>query len=505
MIDNNQLSNQAVDTTPLVTDTETNSSSEYEIRLIKYQNILEKDGVVYKDKFIRTHTLAESRLLVDGNSASLCGRITALRWFGKLVFGRIYDVEGEIQFSFSKNELSDNSFAFLKANIDVGDYIGIIGVIYHTQKGELTIRGSNYTILSKSLRPLPEKFHGITVVDKRFRQRYLDVIMNEETRNTMKARIKMNRFIRNYLSNVGFYEVETPILQNIASGAAARPFITKHNTLDSYFYLRIAPELYLKQIIECGFDRVFELGKNFRNEGMDAMHLQEFTMLEWYVAFWDYKDNIKFITKLMQDLVQEMCGSLKIDYQGVTLDFENFQELNYIAHINQILSTNILSHTNTESLKKHIISLNLFDEKELKELKSFPAIIDFIFKRKVRPNIIQPTVITNYPAFLVPLARRNDNDPRIIDMFQIVMHGAEIVKAYSELINPFLQREAFEEQLNNKTAGDEETFEVDETFLLAMEHGMPPMSGLGFGVDRFLSIITNQPTLRDVIFFPQMK
>jgi len=481
------------------------NESEYDVRVKKYQNILERDGMVYKDKFVRTHSLEESRSLVDGDKATLCGRVTALRWFGKLAFGKIYDAEGEIQFSISKADLTEGAFTFFKANTDVGDYIGIVGVIYHTQKGELTIQGLEYIILSKSLRPLPEKFHGITDVDKRFRQRYLDVIMNEETRNTMKSRIKMHKYIRRFLDDAGFYEVETPILQNIASGAAARPFITKHNSLDINLYLRIAPELFLKQIVECGFDKVFEMGKNFRNEGMDATHLQEFTMLEWYAAYWDYKDNIKFIVMLMQNLAHEIYGSLKVDYQGVTLDFEKFQEVDYVAQINKALGTDILSHESTESLKSHIINSQLYSEDELKELKSIPAIVDFIFKRKVRPHIIQPAIVSNYPAFLIPLARRNDNDPRIIDMFQIVIYGAEIVKAYSELINPFLQRAAFEEQAKNKTAGDEEAFEVDESFLLAMEHGMPPMSGLGFGVDRFLSIITNQPTLRDVIFFPQMK
>ena len=484
---------------------ELNSQKEHEIRLQKHCNILERDGVVYKDKFTRTHTLAQSRLLADDAGASLCGRITALRWFGKLVFGVLYDAEGEIQFSFSKKELPEDQFDFLKANIDVGDYIGITGVIYHTHKGELTLKGLGYVILSKALRPLPEKFHGITDVDKKFRQRYLDVIMNEETRAVMKARIKMLRYIRTYLDNAGFHEVETPILQNVASGAAARPFVTRHNTLDTNFYLRIAPELYLKQIIECGFDRVFEIGKNFRNEGMDAMHLQEFTMLEWYAAYWDYKDNIAFMVKLMQDIVLEICGGLQVECQGITLDFGQIQELDYVGRINEILSADILAFESTEDLKRHMIEAQLFSDGELKELKSIPAIVDFIFKRKIRPNVIQPTVITNYPAFLIPLARRSDADRRIIDMFQIAMCGAEIVKAYSELVDPFLQREAFEEQAGNKTAGDDEAFEVDEAFLLAMEHGMPPMSGLGFGVDRFLSIITNQPTLRDVIFFPQMK
>ena len=478
---------------------------EAEIRLRKYHAIAEHDGVVCKDKFVRTHTIAEARELPEETEASLCGRITALRWFGKLVFGRIYDAEGSVQFSLSKNELDDEAFAFFKANADVGDYIALRGVMYLTKRGELTLKGYDFTLLSKALRPLPEKFHGITDTDKKFRQRYLDVIMNEETRSTLTMRIKMLRFIRDYLNDAGFLEVETPILQNVASGAAARPFITKHNALDAEFYLRIAPELFLKQVIACGFDKVYEMGKNFRNEGMDAMHLQEFTMLEWYASYWDFNDNIAFITKMIQAILLELRGTLQIEYQGQPLDFSEFRTVDYIAELNAALETDILSYDDAKGLADHIIAKGIFSAEEMKDLKSLPAIVDYAFKRKLRPALVQPTVMVNYPAFLIPLARRNDENPKAIDMFQVVVCGAEIVKAYSELIDPILQRATFEEQARNKSAGDDEAFDVDEAFLLAMEHGMPPMSGLGFGIDRFMSIAADQPTLRDVVFFPQMK
>jgi len=361
------------------------------------------------------------------------------------------------------------------------------------------------TILSKSLRPLPEKFHGITDVDKKFRQRYLDCITGEETRNTLKLRIAMLRFIREYLQNAGFHEVETPILQNVASGAAARPFATHHNTLDIPLHLRIAPELFLKQVIACGFDRVFELGKNFRNEGMDAMHLQEFTMLEWYAAYWDFNDNIDFVCKMMQELLLALRGTLQIEYQGQALDFSSFARMDYLAAINEILGADVFDFADTDALKQHMLSQNILPVEEIKAAKSIPALVDLMFKRRLRNDIIQPTIVYNYPAFMVPLARRNDADPRTIDMFQVIFVGAEIVKAYSELVDPFMQRAAFEEQAANKAAGDDESFEMDEAFLLAMEHGMPPMSGLGFGIDRFMSILADQPTLRDVIFFPMMK
>ncbi|MCL2494179.1 MAG: lysine--tRNA ligase [Oscillospiraceae bacterium] len=486
-------------------DTIQQEVGEYEVRLRKYQAIAARDGVVCKDKFQRTHTIAEAQKLAEGEEVALCGRITALRWFGKLVFGKLYDAGGSIQFSLSKNELDEEAFAFVKANADVGDYIGISGAMYYTQKGEFTLKGSRCAILSKALRPLPEKFHGITDVDRKFRQRYLDVIMNESTRNTLAMRIQMLRFIRNFLDEAGFVEVETPILQNVASGAAARPFVTRHNALDTEFYLRIAPELFLKQVIACGFDKVFELGKNFRNEGMDAMHLQEFTMLEWYASYWDFNDNIDFVTKMIQGILMELRGTLQIEYQGEALDFSRLRRVDYIAELNKILETDILSYESAQDLANHIIQKNIFCEEDLKDLKSLPAIVDFTFKRKLRPSLVQPCVTFNYPAFLIPLARRNDLNPKAIDMFQVVVCGAEIVKAYSELVDPILQRGAFEEQVRNKSTGDDEAFDLDESFLLAMEHGMPPMSGLGFGIDRFMSIVADQPTLRDVIFFPQMK
>ena len=477
---------------------------EHEIRLEKFANIQTRE-VVFKDKFARTHTIAQAQQLNDDDPAALCGRITALRWFGKLVFGRLYDAQGHIQFSLSKNDIAEEDFAFFKENIDVGDYIGVTGAMYHTQKGEFTLKAASVVILSKALRPLPEKFHGMTDVDKKFRQRYLDVITSEETRRTLTMRIQMLRFIREFLQRADFLEVETPILQNVASGAAARPFVTHHNTLDIDLQLRIAPELYLKQVIACGYDRVFELGKNFRNEGMDAMHLQEFTMLEWYASYWDFNDNIAFVTELIQALLMELRGTLQIEYQGQPLDFSSFARLDYIAAINEILGADMFVFATADELRAHLLAQSILPAEELKDIKSIPAMIDLLFKRKLRNDIIQPTIVHNYPAFLVPLARRSDADPRVIDMFQVIFVGAEVCKAYSELVDPFLQRAAFEEQAKNKAAGDDEAFEMDEAFLLAMEHGMPPMSGLGFGIDRFLSIIADQPTLRDVIFFPQMK
>ncbi len=479
------------------------STNELEARLQKAENIRARDGVVWKDKFNRTSTIAAARELADDAPVKLAGRVTALRWLGKLMFGRIYDIDGEIQFSMSREELGEEDYKFFKQNVDMGDFVGITGELYHTTAGELTVRVSKYEILSKALRPLPEKFHGLTDTETRYRQRYLDIIANPDVRNTMKMRFRMMRLIRDYLNDNGFTEVETPIMQNVASGAAARPFVTHHNALDADFYLRIAPELFLKQCIAAGFDRVFEMGKNFRNEGMDAMHLQEFTMLEWYAAYWDYNDNIEFSWKLIQKILMDLRGTLQIEYQGTKLDFSSYEKIDYIARMNELLGVDILIFDDTAALKKNIS--NMFPAEELKDLHSVPSIVDYVFKRKVRDTIINPAVVYNYPAYMIPLARRNDADNRRIDIFQLVVNGAELIKAYSELVNPLQQREAFNEQAANRAAGDEESFDVDEDFLRAMEHGMPPISGLGLGIDRFLAMIADQPTLRDVILFPMMK
>lgn len=488
-----------------MSENKTMSTNELEARLQKAENIRARDGVVWKDKFDRSATIAAAREMSDGTLVKLAGRVTALRWLGKLMFGRIYDIDGEIQFSMSREELGEETYRFMKANVDLGDFIGITGELYHTTAGELTVKVSAYEILSKALRPLPEKFHGLTDMETRYRQRYLDIIANEDTRRTMKMRFKMLRLIRDYLNDNGFTEVETPIMQVVASGAAARPFITHHNALDADFYLRIAPELFLKQTIAAGFDRVFELGKNFRNEGMDAMHLQEFTMLEWYAAYWDFHKNIDFSWKMIQKIIMDLRGTLQIEYQGTQLDFSKYEEIDYTARMNELLGVDILEFKDADALKAQLASAGMFPADELEPLKSVPAIVDYVFKRKVRDQIINPAIVYNYPAYMIPLARRNDKDGRRIDIFQLIVCGAELIKAYSELVDPIIQRAAFEEQAKNKAAGDDEAFDLDEDFLRAMEHGMPPISGLGLGIDRFFSIIADAPTLRDVILFPIMK
>ncbi|MGI5846068.1 MAG: lysine--tRNA ligase [Alphaproteobacteria bacterium] len=481
------------------------SSNELEARLQKVENIRARDGIVWKDKFERTATIAEIRKMQDGTNVCVPGRVTALRWLGKLMFGRIYDINGEIQFSMSREELGEEQYKFFKSNVDLGDFIGITGELYHTTAGELTIRVSKYEILAKALRPLPEKFHGLTDTETRYRQRYLDIIANEDTRKTMLMRFRAIKFIRDFLDKNGFIEVETPILKTVSSGASAKPFITHHNALDTDLFLRIAPELSLKECIAAGFDRVYEIAKNFRNEGMDAMHLQEFTMIEWYCAYWDYNDNIDFSWKFVQELIMAMRGTLEIEYQGVKLDFSKYEKLDYTAKMSEIIGTDILQFDDVEKLKDAIAERGLFSREEIADLKSLFAVIDFVFKNKIRKNLIQPTITFNYPTYTRPLARRNDIDPRRVDNFQLIAFGAELINAYSELVDPIEQRKSFNEQMANKALGDDESVDLDEGFMLAMEHGMPPISGLGFGFERWIAMLTDQPTLRDVILFPMMK
>jgi len=390
--------------------------------------------------------------------------------------------------------------------IDVGDFIGVEGEMFTTQTGEKTLRADSFTFLGKALRPLPEKFHGLTDIEDKYRQRYVDLISNESSRKVFLGRSKLYSFIHQYLGENGFLQVETPIMQSAVCGASARPFYTHHNALDIDLNLRIAPETYLKQCIAAGFDRVYEVAKCFRNEGMDTEHLQEFTQVEWYASYWNFEDNLVFYQNFIRNLMMELVGTTTIEYQGNVLDFgKDFTRINYVEKLTEILGFNFLDITEPEELKAKIIATNLFTEKDLEDYHSLSQIIDFVYKRTIRAGIVEPTVIYNYPAVLIPLARRNDKDKRIIDVFQVVAGGTELCKAYSELVDPFVQRQAFEDQLKAKEQGDDETMEIDESFMGAMEQGMPPISGLGFGIDRLLMLIYDVPSIRDVVLFPLMR
>ncbi len=484
-----------------------NLSSEIDIRKNKVRELKEQGVIVYKDSYNRTHTLIEAKNLNDGEKVRVCGRITFRRIMGKLSFFAIEDINARLQISISRNEIDEEKYAFFKSMVDIGDFIGVEGELYTTHTGEKTVRTHSYELLSKAILPLPEKYHGLTNLDQRYRERCMDLVSNEESRTIFLKRSKFLSFIRRFLEENGFVEVETPILQSAVCGASAKPFFTKHNALNKICNLRIAPEVYLKHLIAGGFDRVFEVAKCFRNEGMDTSHLQEFTMVEWYAAYWNFEDNIKFFSKFLRDAISCINdGNLTLEFKGHTLDFsKEFKRINYTDTINEILGFNVLDYTNVIELKKAVVKTKLFSMEDFEECKTVGGVIDYIYKRKIRDNIIEPTILYNYPACLVPLARRNDEDNRRIDMFQILVCGDEICKAYSELVDPVVQREALEEQARARQNGDDEAMELDEDFLNAMEHGMPPISGLGFGVDRMMCMLTNQESVRDVVLFPLMK
>lgn len=462
----------------------------------------------YPERYETTNTLLEARNISDGTKGvRIAGRIVFMRKMGKLSFARIRDIEADIQIQLKSDTTVPEDYEFFKKLVDIGDFIGAEGEIITTQTGEKTLLASHITFLGKALKPLPEKFHGLTDTELKYRQRYVDLISNEESRRVFLGRSKLYSFIHHFLGENGFLQVETPIMQSAVCGAAARPFYTHHNALDIDFNLRIAPETYLKQCVAGGFPRVYELAKCFRNEGMDTEHLQEFTQVEWYAAYWNFEDNIKFYKNFIKSLLIELLGTTTIEYKGNTLEFglDEWPRINYIERMNEILGFDFLSEEDPIELKNKIVARNLFTLEDLEDYKSVSQIIDFVYKKTIREKIVQPTIMYNYPSALMPLARRNDNDKRVVDVFQIVACGTELCKAYSELVNPIEQRAAFEEQLKAKEQGDDETMEVDEAFMGAMEQGMPPISGLGFGIDRLLMIIYNQESIRDVVLFPMMK
>ena len=458
----------------------------------------------YKSRYDVTHTASEARDLADGSPLAVAGRVVLLRPFGGLIFGHIQDRSGRVQFSLKKAELPREQFSAFPRDVSIGDFVGLSGTMWTSNKGERTVGVQSYDVLSKAVRGMPDKWAGIADAETKQRRRYLDLLTSEETRQRFALKARMYAFIRTFLTSRGFLEVETPILQPAASGASARPFKTHHNALEHDFYLRISPETYLKRLVAGSYERVFELGRNFRNEGIDPSHLQEFSMLEWYAAYWDYRDNMRSIRDLIQGIVQDCCGTLKIQYHGLDLDFSGEWALvDYREAVAERTGIDLRAIRELDELKAAIGArgLDIDYEKQV----SYGGLVDLLYKRTVRPHLIQPTFLLHHPVELVPLARRSDEDPSRLDMFQVVVNSWEIVKAYSELIDPFDQRARLEEQEALRAAGDDESMMLEEDFLECMEFGMPPMSGLGLGVDRLTALITNSRTLRDVVLFPQMR
>ncbi|MBR2969849.1 MAG: lysine--tRNA ligase [Clostridia bacterium] len=498
---------------------ENENLSEFEIKLEKIKKLDSMGEKTYKAKFNKTHEIHDLEKYELGTKVSVAGRMTFKRTFGKLIFAKLYAIgdnfdynpsepmRTSVQISLSLNVVGEESLAKFKEFCDIGDFIGATGELIRTQTGELTVQVESFELLSKALRGLPEKFHGLVDMDTRYRQRYLDIISNEKSREVFIARSRAVSFVRRYLEDNGFIEVETPILQTAVSGASAKPFFTHHNALNLDCNLRIATETWLKMAVAGGFDKVFELGKDFRNEGMDPTHLQEFTQVEWYASYWDFEDNVRFFKQFIKELMMYTIGTTKINVAGNEIDFgdENWERVNYVEKMRELLGFDFLEIEDYTVLADKIAESGKLTREELEGYNSCRALIDYAYKKLIRRHIVGPTILYNYPAFLKTLARRNDDDSRVTDVFQVVVNGAEILNAYSELVDPIEQRKALVSQLKDKEMGDDETMDVDEDFLLAMEHGMPPMSGLGFGIDRFIMMIYDLPNIRDTILFPMTK
>jgi lysyl-tRNA synthetase class 2 len=438
----------------------------------------------------------------EGRAVRLAGRVVLWRRMGGLIFGHLQDRSGRVQISLSRNELGAELFTEWSRAVKVGDFVGIAGRLYTTRLGERTVAVSELTVLNRTVRALPDKWQGLSNVEARYRRRYLDLLVNADSRERFRTRARIIRRIRRFLDDNDFLEVETPILQEAASGAAARPFVTRHNALGEDFYLRISPETFLKRVVVGSLDRVYELGRNFRNEGMDASHLQEFTMLEWYAAYWDYRDNMTFVRELILAVLDDVLGTRTVTYNGVKLDFgADWPELDYRTEIARRTGIDLTVIRDLPTLRDRVTGLGL----DVEEAVSYAGLVDLLYKKAVRPQLVQPCFLVHHPAELVPLARRSDEDPTRLDMFQVVVNGWEIVKAYSELIDPVEQRLRLEEQAELREAGDDEAMMMEEDFIDAMEYGMPPMSGLGLGIDRFVALLTDAPTLREVVLFPAMR
>jgi len=474
------------------------------IRLKKIEKIQTSGFNVYPENTKRTHTIIQA--IENFNSLArtkkelvLAGRIKSIRQHGGSTFLHFEDGTGKIQAYFRKDGLGEKSYKFFLENFDIGDFIEIRGFLFKTKKEEKTIEAADYKMLAKSLLPLPEKWHGLQDVEERFRKRYLDLIFNPEIKKKFELRSKIIKTIREFLDKEGFIEVETPILQTIYGGAKAKPFKTYLNALNLNLYLRISPELYLKRLLVGGFEKVYEIGRCFRNEGIDRSHNPDFTMLEFYWAYADYKELMKLTEKMFENLLKKLFGSLKIKYEGKEINFEiPWPRIEFSEIIKKQTKIN-LDEINTEALRKEAKKLGLEPKGEKAE------IADEIYKKFCRPKIWNPTFIIHAPLGSFPLAKQNKKNPKKTSNFQLVIADFELVNAFSELNDPLEQRKRFEEQEKIFKEGFEEAQRMDEDFLEALEYGMPPAAGFGMGIDRLVALLTDSHSLREVILFPTMR
>ena len=436
----------------------------------------------------------------DGPKVRLAGRLMAKRGHGKASFAELMDMSGRMQIYFKYDVLGEEKYSQFRL-LDIGDIIGIEGRVFKTQRGEITVIVLDFELLSKSLRPLPEKFHGLKDVEMRYRQRYLDLIMNPEVMDTFVKRTNIIRAIRRYLDERDFLEVETPVLSTIAGGAAARPFITHHNAHDMDMYLRIATELSLKRLVVGGMERVYELGRVFRNEGIDVRHNPEFTSIEIYQAYADYRDLMDITEGIVRESAKAVLGTDKITYQGVEIDLANVRRISMNDAVKEATGKDFLAAKDVAEARAMADEIGVPYEAR----HGIGGILNAAFEEKVEASLMQPTFITGHPTEISPLAKRNPENPMITDRFEFFIYGRELANGFTELNDPIDQRERFVEQMKQREAGDDEAHMMDEDFVTALEYGLPPTGGLGIGVDRLVMLLTDSPSIRDVLLFPTMK
>lgn len=474
------------------------------IRVDKLESMRKQGIEPYVDRYNRSHMssdIIENFEELEEQEVSVAGRIMSKRDQGKTAFIHVQDMSGRIQAYVRKDAIGEEMFEVFKT-FDIGDIVGVKGTVFRTQKGEISVRAQEVTLLSKSLRPLPEKFHGLTNVEMRYRQRYLDLIMNTESRENFVTRSKIIRAMREYLESKGFLEVETPTLMTIPGGAAARPFITHHNALDMDLYLRIALELPLKRLIVGGFEKVFEIGRNFRNEGISIKHNPEFTMMELYQAYANYEDIMNLMEDMIVNIVQKVCNSMEITYQGETINFTKpWRRIQMLDAIKEYSGVDFKEITTDEEARQVAREKRI----EIKKDDGKGKIINSFFEEYVEPKLIQPTFIIGHPVEISPLAKRNALNPEYTDRFEVFIYGREMGNAFSELNDPIDQRGRFEKQMLEREKGDDEAHMMDEDFVQALEYGLPPTGGLGVGIDRLVMLLTDSPSIRDVILFPTMR
>jgi len=481
-----------------------------QIRYEKAQKIRAGGGIPYAGTFPRTHLLAEAKGKPDGTPVAIAGRVMLFRDMGKVTFATLQDASDRLQILFREDALGPEAYKLAMEFIDLGDFIGVKGERITTKTGEPTVQVKEWTMLTKALRQPPEKWHGVQDQETAWRQRYLELMSNRETFERFQKRSQFVRLLREFYWKHGFTEVETPVLVNAASGALATPFKTHHEAYDLDMYLRIAPETFLKEALVGGFDRVFEVARVFRNEGLDPSHLQDFTMVEHYASYWDYTHNMKFTEEMLSSILTQMLGTTKVkipdrDGQLVEVDFKPpWPRLTIREAIHKACGIDIDASDTAGALREAMKSKGVKLEVSVENL-GYGNLVDQLYKKVSRPSLVQPTFLVQHPIELSPLARRNDLNPKITDRFQLVVGGWEIVNAYSELIDPVDQAQRFEEQAKAHAGGDTEAHKKDDEFVTALEYGCPPASGWGMGVDRIVALITQQTNLRDVVLFPLMK